>query len=395
MRNLKKVISLKETHEYLIPDYYQNFVCKMGACRNACCEGWPISFSLDDYYHLTGSECSPELRRRLDTGLHIKLNPTPEAYAEIAPRFDGSCPMHLEDGRCAIHAELGEDKLSLVCRLYPRGVRLEHGYECSCANSCEAVLELLFQRDEPVEFVRREMTFDMPQASSRNISFETLGREQEIRMWLIRQMQNQLLPIPQRLMAMGHALWALDEALSTKDEQEVERLLQGKRRMHPLKPQELTQGHLDFGLKIAEGMIALLDERSESIRDYGREALAYFDQSFGNYVLARDHFETVLPKWDIWFEHMLVNHMFFSRFPFQDRPVSLRDEFYALCAVYAMLRFLGIGHMHDKNDESAFVDAAAAVFRLVDHTAFDRYAAQMMKELGCDDWNRVHDLVSL
>ena len=175
----------------------------------------------------------------------------------------------------------------------------------------------------------------------------------------------------------------------------MERLLQGKRRMHPLLPQELTQGHLDFGLKIAEGMITLLDERSESIRDYGQTALAYFGQSFDNYVLARDHFETVLPKWDIWFEHMLVNHMFFSRFPFQDRPVSLRDEFYALCAVYALLRFLGIGHMRDKDDESAFVDVAAAVFRLVDHTAFDRYAAQMMKELGCDDWDRVHDLVSL
>ena len=152
------------------------------------------------------------------------------------------------------------------------------------------------------------------------------------------QMQNQLLPMPQRLMAMGHALWALDEALSTRDELEVERLLLGKRRMHPLQAQELTQGHLDFGLKIAEGMIALLDERSDSIRSYGEAALAYFDQSFERYVCARDHFERVLPKWDIWFEHMLVNHMFFSRFPFQDRPVSLTDEFYALCAVAPPVR---------------------------------------------------------
>jgi len=50
--------------------------------------------------------------------------------------------MRLEDRRCTIHAELGENKLSQVCRLYPRGVRLNNGYECSCANSCEAVLEL-------------------------------------------------------------------------------------------------------------------------------------------------------------------------------------------------------------------------------------------------------------
>ena len=36
--------------------------------------------------------------------------------------------------------------------------------------------------------------------------------------------------------------------------------------------------------------------------------------------------------------------------------------------------------LHDKDDESAFVDVAAAVFRLVDHTAFDRYAAQMAEK---------------
>ena len=41
------------------------------------------------------------------------------------------------------------------------------------------------------------------------------------------------------------------------------------------------------------------------------------------------------------------------------------------------------------------VDVAAAAFRLVDHTAFDRYAARMMKKLGCDDFARIHDLISL
>ncbi len=391
----KEGVRLKELHDYLIPDYYPKFSCKIGTCRTACCDGWPVSFSVDDYYHLMGAECSEELRRKLDMGLRIKLDPTPDAYAEVASRYDGSCPLHLDDGRCALQAELGEESLSHVCRLYPRGVRLKNGYECSCANSCEAVLELLFKRDEPIEFITRELEFDVPNQTDRTITFESLGREQEIRLWLILHMQNQTLPMPQRLIATGHALWALDEALSTRDENEVERLLKGKRRIQPLAPQELTQGHLDFGLMIAGEMIKLLDERSMSIQQYGEEALACFDHSFGKYELARTHFETVLPKWEIWFEHMLVNHMFFSRFPFQDRPVSLRDEFYALCAVYALLRFLGIGCMWDKHDERDFVDVAAAVFRLVNHTAFDRYAAQMMKKLGCATLEQVHDLVSL
>ena len=153
-----------------------------------------------------------------------------------------------------------------ICRLYPRGVRTDNGYECSCANSCEAVLELLFSRDEPIEFVRRELTFDLPKAGKPAVFFETLGREQEIRLWLIHHMQNQMLPIPLRMMAMGHALAALDEALSVRDEKEVERLLHGQRRIKPLQATELTPGHLDFGLRIAGGMIKLLDERSNSIR---------------------------------------------------------------------------------------------------------------------------------
>ena len=49
---------MKEEHEYLIPDYYPEFACKMGACRMACCDGWPVTFSLDDYYRLMGAECS-------------------------------------------------------------------------------------------------------------------------------------------------------------------------------------------------------------------------------------------------------------------------------------------------------------------------------------------------
>lgn len=342
-----------------------------------------------------GEECSVELRQKLDRSLHIKLSPTPDAYAEIAAGYDGSCPMRMEDGRCALHAEMGEHALSYVCRLYPRSVRTENGYECSCANSCEAVLELFVHHDEPIEFVKRELSFDLPPARKTANFFETLGREQEIRLWLIRHMQNQTLPIPLRMMAMGHALAALDQALSVRDDKEVDRLIRGQRRIKPLQATELTPGHLDFGIRIAGEMIKLLDARSNNIRSYGEDALAYFDHSFDRYTAARNHFERVLPKWDIWFEHMLVNHMFFSRFPFQDRPVSLPDEFIALCAVYSLLRFLGIGHMRDKTNSSAFVDVAAAAFRLIDHSSFDRYAASMMKALGCDDWSRIHDLISL
>ena len=80
---------------YLVPDYFPAFSCKMGACRRPCCEGWPISVSMKDYFRLMGADCSAELRRRLDSGLHLSLHPSEDAYAQILPRYDGVCPLHM------------------------------------------------------------------------------------------------------------------------------------------------------------------------------------------------------------------------------------------------------------------------------------------------------------
>lgn len=389
---------MKETHEYLIPDYYPDFACKMGACRAACCVGWPVSITMNDYFRLIGVDCSPELRRRLDIGLHISHNPHPEDYAQITPRFDGDCQLRMEDGRCMLQAELGEEYLSHVCRLYPRGLRTEGGLECSCANSCERVIELLFQHETPITFIRRELTLTPPEVSSRSVHFETAGREPEIRMHFIKLLQQRQYPLPIRLMLLSHELNAMDDALNAKDAAAVDRLL-SRDSVSPVIIERFPDwAHLKLGLEAAGRMVELFDKGSQSIRDYGEAALHYFGEgeaAFGRYAIARAHFDSVMPDWERYFENMLVNHMFFSRFPFQDRPVSLRDEFIALCAVYALLRFLGIGWMHDKYAVEPFVDAAAAAFRLIDHTDFDRYAASVLKSLGCGDMQTLYELICL
>ena len=53
--------------DYLVPDYYQAFRCKTGQCRTPCCDGWPVTFSMPDYFKLLSVECSPELKRQLDS----------------------------------------------------------------------------------------------------------------------------------------------------------------------------------------------------------------------------------------------------------------------------------------------------------------------------------------
>ena len=387
-----------DAHAYLSPDYLPSFHCKMGSCRRACCEGWPISFSMTDYFRLIGVDCSPELRRRIDCSMHLRPHPTQDAYAQIVPRWDGSCPLHLEDGRCALQAELGEEALSAVCRLYPRGVRTdEWGSECSCAASCEAVTEMLY-RSGPLRFTEQQLKVEPPPCALRMHVFETGGREREIRLWLIGRMQDRRYPLPRRLMLLGCALHAVDDALQRRDFDRVDALLSGREAVNPPDMPAPDHAQLMQGLRAAERLLDVMDQHSRSVHDYGEAVLTYFSREenvFGLYEEACAHFAQLLPLWESWMENLLVNHMFFARFPFQDRPVSLRDEFTALCGVYALLRCLCVGWMADREDPADAMDVASALFRLVEHTEFDRYAAQVLRDAQCSEWNELCGLESL
>ena len=91
----------------------------------------------------------------------------------------------------------------------------------------------------------------------------------------------------------------------------------------------------------------------------------------------------------------MVNHMFFSQFPFQDRPVSLREEYCAISALYAILRFLALGWMAERTNKFDLIDAMDAAFRLIDHTNFDRYASYMLVQMGLPATDQIQALVCL
>lgn len=384
--------------QYLVPDYYPDFRCKQGACRTPCCEGWPISFSMQDYFRLLSVPCSQELRRKLDGAMHLCDHPMPEHYAQISPRWDGQCPLHLPDGRCHMHAELGEEVLSMVCRLYPRGMRTGENREASCANSCEAVVEMLLERAKPLSFRSIPLSCPLPDAPPPVNFFHTAGRAQEIRLWLISFLQERQYPLARRMLRLGHALQAVDEALNARDENRLDVLLTGREAIPA--PETIAAGHdqLLAGLDAAEKMLDVIDRRSRSVHDYGEAALRYFgtgEGAFARYRTAAEGFAALLPQWERWFEHLLVNHMFFVQFPFQDRPVPLKTEYLALCVVYALLRFLCLGWTAEHPQREAAVDACAAAFRLIDHTDFDRLAAPILEDMGCDDWLHLRQLLCL
>ena len=398
---------MPEIHEYLVPDYFPSFQCKIGGCRHSCCEGWAISVTMKDYFKLLSVPCSEELRRRIDTALHLYDYPTESKYAQISPRYDGNCGMRLPDGRCGLHAELGEEALSDVCRLYPRGIRSDGVFEASCSNSCEAVLETLFHHQAPMSFVTLPLALDAPSGSRKTETSPSEEsplpavhhhlapvEEQQLRLHFIRIMQDRQQSLPIRFFTLRHSLLEVQNALNQKDKTEILRLL--AKTIFSSIP--AVPGNLEYGLDIAEEMLKEINVRSRSVHDYGEAALHWFGtgkQALANYAEAKARFEKLLPDWELAFEQMLVNHLFFERFPFQERPMDFADEFLGVCAVYAMLRFLCLGWLAEHPSKVEFIDVCAAAFRLISHTSFDAYAAMRLKKLGCTEERQLAALIQL
>ena len=125
--------------KFYVPEYYDHFRCKGGACRRTCCRGWNITLSMREYFALRSVEGSESLNRRMDGALEI-ISDDKERYAAFVRTQDGSCPLLREDGLCAMHAECGEDMLPAVCREYPRAYRTDYACELAFSASCESFL---------------------------------------------------------------------------------------------------------------------------------------------------------------------------------------------------------------------------------------------------------------
>jgi len=354
---------MKETNDFLMPEYYSGFRCKMGECRTACCVGWPISVSLENYFKLIGMECSPELRSKLDVGLRMTDHPTPDHYACFNPRYDGNCPMRMEDGRCLIHAEKGEDALADVCRLFPRGIRVDGVHECSCSNSCEAVAEIFLGMREPMRFVKKTIAVEVPDGSDSTGHVHTEA-EQEKRMAIIAFLQSRDQSLAARIADLGR-----------KIDKDVK-----------IPRHSAENGELYIA------MVKTLAEHHDSIADYAEEAISCLTDEngaydWGIYERACAEFEARFPQWEIFFEHLIVNHIFFSRFPITERKMAEIDVWKALVLIYALLRFIAVGYTVSHPDEAGLVDAVSACFRMIDHTDFTSYAAALMKKyaLGGND----------
>lgn len=428
---------------YTAPEYYKHFSCKCGKCRNTCCGGWGISLTMSEYYRLIGLNCSPELRLKLDCAFYRPENPSPERFALINRRFDGKCPLQREDGLCGIQKECGEDVISSVCRYYPRSIKNTDPPECCCSSSCEAVIEMLLKIRSPLRFEKLTLEFEIPEdelseehaevkykyEKLKNIHFDPelinnlTGESTILRKTSIAIMQNRNISLPNRFALLRCFLSEIDSVFIYanidihKSEKEKSSAEFSSRQNLKNVCDMFADEHSEIVNKFAAAtydsfpqnitkrlsntakLINLFSKYSQSVMKLAAPAFKSLNVAFdknenpiisddviNKYLHAEKIFEEYFETGEAIYEQIIVNNMFYSRFPIENISDKEMLQSYHLFenrargleALYYMLKFITLSGIREEYNKSAkkeqifnaFTDCAASLFRMVEHTSF-------------------------
>lgn len=314
--------------------------------------------SRTEYYRLLGIDCSPELRRRIDTAFYLSDHPTEEEYAYISPSRDGNCHMMDENGLCILHSECGEKFQPAVCRLYPRAIKTENPATAVCSGSCEKVIEMLLEEPYPLPFTIRAL--HTKSAAPADMAADTFDlRRRCMDLW---QSEG---GARERFTALCDLLGAREDAFavdSTKDFLTYARDL------------------LEF---FARGDITLCDIADEALERFSMND-GVSDASVRAFTDAQSRLAEALPALEHHYGNILANHMLYASFPYVTEGETCPDlpgAFCGLAAVYVLMRFLCTCAAFRDNVRDAFADIAATAMRYIEHTEFYAHALTVHKAL--------------
>lgn len=319
---------------------FERFSCKCGECRNTCCVGWNVTISLQEYFRFMNFKCNKKFKEKIDNGIFILTNPNNDRYAMIKKNYYGDCVFHGEDGLCEIQKNFGEKAIASVCREYPRSELLNRGK--SISNSCERVLEILFEDNDFVKYNTLEND-DNPVypkvieiLQKRKLSFEE-------RFILIGKMENKEINVGKYL-------------------RDVNLML------------KIFLDYTSYYLK----KNAFIDEVYEKVANI--DSNSYLNKEN---ILYKD-----FPNFDIILEKMIVNHVHFKSYPENVISKLYNDSYLSLIGVYVVLKIICscLYNENSYNNKEGLIDALSHTFRIIEHSGFDlAFGLYLKNEVSLDD----------
>ncbi|HHU55427.1 MAG TPA: hypothetical protein GXZ48_01885 [Acholeplasmataceae bacterium] len=254
--------------------------------------------------------------------------------------------------------------------IFPRAPRLKFNNECSCSNSCEKVLELLFDDNKPITFEDIPLSFNYT-INEKNISNEGIKKYEIIKNICNTVITNRGLSIQKRLIILGKIFQNI-ERLSDEN-------LSSIINISNVDYSYITNINLSYGIQ--KKLVKFYAERSISIQKYAEEAIRYFEEEneIKKYLKAKERLYSLFPNIEIMLEKILHNYMIYIQFPFSNNLYSLIEEHASLCGVYLFLKYIVLGYMANKNTLEDFIDVVTAIFRLINHTNFNHDVYVLLK----------------
>lgn len=360
---------IKKKIEYdLRPAYYDDFKCLAQDCQISCCKGWSITFNRKDYLTLRRQRGSEELNQRMSKSLSRITNDKLNFYAEFALNGD-TCPLLAEDGLCALQKECGHEVLPVVCKTYPRkqNANTSGYYERALSPSCEAVLELLWNLPQGIDFV----SDPLPQAEQSTIMLPLPEKNptflaayyQEIRSLCIDILQDRRFSMAQRILLMGIFL----QKLTAEEDVDIQQWLENTMATlaHPDAAKiaaKLTQenekntrfalfNHLKTVILMATSERAVFS--SEMIQKIRNELLLNrtvlpeekklrVDTDLEKFLKIRADFLADFGENEYFLENFAVTVFFYMGFPYIASKEKLWQSYVSFCNIYSFSRFMAI-----------------------------------------------------
>ena len=347
-------------HYDLRPAYYDRFQCLAGACRFSCCKGWNITFNKKDYLALKRQEGSDELTANLKQNVRrIRQGPNAERFYGEFDMSGGTCPLLREDGLCSLQLEKGHGALPEVCRVFPRTQAYsDSGYlERRLTPACEAVLELLWDLPDGVDFVADPL----PKSKTRTLIMGTSGplrlRFQELRSACIDLLQDRRRPLAQRILLMGLALKELADGeedvdgwlartRTLADDPETDRRLQLPDQQKTLS-MFLTNNirvmlaSQSPNRELSTVLKEVLDGLGAVLTFEGGQAVN-FSLPNGPYLAARARFEENFQDRAYFMENLMVSLFFNLQVPDPVDREKLWKSYVDFCNLYSFFRFMAV-----------------------------------------------------
>lgn len=155
----------------VLPDFYDNFVCKASSCNHSCCQGWEIDIdavSADRFINMPG---------KLGNELRESISKTSDGYSFILTD-DEKCPFLQDDKLCRLILAKGEEAIPDICHNHPRFFKDYREWEFwGIGLSCEAGCELLLSR-EPKYILDDEVSYSFAELVN-SMGVEYLGYDME------------------------------------------------------------------------------------------------------------------------------------------------------------------------------------------------------------------------